>query len=165
MHNFNKITNNKLNFFNQLSESFTIQKTSQSKRSLNQDFDCGEYRIIYQLHYNAWSANSCPFSDSILKFRKRVKLYCEELSDINNGPLIVHCRSLSNIILRKNYMNSNFFISIKIISLSDGCGRTGTYLCLDANLQLVEEEGMIDIFNYTKLLRESRKGMIENVVN
>jgi protein tyrosine phosphatase len=56
-------------------------------------------------------------------------------------------------------------ILIQIFSLSDGCGRTGTYLCLDANLQLAEEEGMVDIFNYAKLLRESRKGMIENVVN
>ena len=50
------------------------------------------------------------------------------------------------------------------ICFSDGCGRSGTYICLDANLQLAEEEGVVDIFNYTKLLRESRKGMIENEV-
>ncbi|CAG2118694.1 unnamed protein product, partial [Medioppia subpectinata] len=107
-----------------------------SKRSGSLDSDSGEYRIIYQLHYHNWSANSCPFSDSILRFRKRVKLYCEELRDINTGPLIVHC--------------------------SDGCGRTGAYICLDANLQLAEEEGFVDVYNYTKLLRESRRGMIES---
>jgi hypothetical protein len=47
---------------------------------------------------------------------------------------------------------------------SDGCGRTGTCLCIDANLQLAEEEGLVDIFGYSKSLRESRNGMIENVV-
>ena len=54
-----------------------------------------------------WSANACPFSDSILRFRKRVKLYCEELIDINAGPLIVHCRS--QLLLITRYMNRRGF--------------------------------------------------------
>lgn len=53
------------------------------------------------------------------------------------GPLVVHC--------------------------STGCGRSGTYVCLDANLQLAEEEGVLDIFNYARALRRARVSMIEHL--
>ncbi|GFU37588.1 receptor-type tyrosine-protein phosphatase U [Trichonephila clavipes] len=46
---------------------------------------------------------------------------------------------------------------------SDGCGRTGAYICIDSNLDLVEEDGVYDVYGYTKSLRNARRGMIEDV--
>lgn len=111
--------------------------------------DDGEYRTIYQLQFLSWNVDSCPYSDSMLKFRRRVQIYeklCRNaeanLPDTSglfakSGPLLVHC--------------------------SNGCGRSGTYVGLDANLSLAEEEGVVDIFNYAKALRKARLEMIENV--
>lgn len=47
---------------------------------------------------------------------------------------------------------------------SDGGGRSGVYLAIDANLELAEEEDCFDVFGFLKKLRQSRKGLIENVV-
>lgn len=49
-------------------------------------------------------------------------------------------------------------------SSSDGCGRTGTYLCIDANLEFADEDNMFEVFGYTRKMRDARKGMIESVV-
>ncbi|GBO25923.1 hypothetical protein AVEN_179955-1, partial [Araneus ventricosus] len=45
----------------------------------------------------------------------------------------------------------------------DGCGRTGTYLCIEANLELAGEDFCYDVFGYAKKLRASRRGMIETL--
>ena len=50
-------------------------------------------------------------------------------------------------------------------SCSDGGGRSGVYLEVDANLELLEEDGLLDVFGYLKKLRNSRKGMVETLVN
>lgn len=47
---------------------------------------------------------------------------------------------------------------------SDGGGRSGVYLAIDANLELAEEEDCFDVFGFLKKLRQSRKGLIENEV-
>ncbi|XP_023215946.1 receptor-type tyrosine-protein phosphatase mu-like isoform X2 [Centruroides sculpturatus] len=94
-----------------------------------------EVRDITQLHYTNWPSHTCPFSSALLEFRRRVRIYMSYPP--NSGPTIVHC--------------------------SDGCGRTGTYLCIDANLELAEEDNVYDAFGYTKKLRQSRRGMVENV--
>lgn len=52
-------------------------------------------RIIYQLHYHNWSSHTCPFPNSLLQFRRRVRIYMNELiiDKIEKvGPTIVHCR-------------------------------------------------------------------------
>lgn len=51
-----------------------------------------------------------------------------------------------------------------IVSISDGGGRSGVYLAIDANMELAEEEDAFDVFGYMKKLRQSRKGLIENEV-
>lgn len=48
---------------------------------------------------------------------------------------------------------------------SDGGGRSGVYLAIDANMELAEEEDAFDVFGYMKKLRQSRKGLIENEVS
>lgn len=47
---------------------------------------------------------------------------------------------------------------------SDGGGRSGVYLAIDANMELAEEEDCFHVYGYLKKLRLSRKGLIENVV-
>lgn len=48
---------------------------------------------------------------------------------------------------------------------SDGCGRTGAYLCIDSNLEFCDEDNTFDVFGYTKKMRQSRKGMVEAMVS
>lgn len=38
------------------------------------------------------------------------------------------------------------------------------YLAIDANMELAEEEDAFDVFGYLKKLRQSRRGLIENLV-
>lgn len=105
-------------------------------------YDSEEYRIIYQLHFLSWQVNACPYSDAILKFRRRAKIYEKQLIEVHGdgmGPILVHC--------------------------SNGCGRSGTYVCLDSNLSLAEEESVVDVFNYARKLRKSRMSLIENLVS
>lgn len=54
------------------------------------------------------------------------------------GPMVVHC--------------------------NDGGGRSGVYLAIDANIELAEEEDKFDVYGYLKKLRQSRKGLVENLV-
>lgn len=137
------------------SQHSTSTRTKSQKKASFQNgeemFDEVEYeeeieeedvRVIYQLHYNNWSSHTCPFPNSILQFRRRVRIYMDEVIKAEGdrvGPTIVHC--------------------------SDGCGRTGAYLCVDANLELGEEDGLYDVFGYTKRLKHSRRGLIENIVS
>lgn len=55
---------------------------------------------------------------------------------------------------------------LRVISFySDGGGRSGVYLAIDANMELAEEEDCFHVFGFLKKLRQSRKGLIENVVS
>lgn len=97
-----------------------------------------EGRLVYQFQYYNWHIHACPFPNSLLQFRRRVRVYMEEMATENDkGPLIVHC--------------------------SDGCGRTGTYLGIDANLELAQEDNLYDVFGFVKKLRMARRGMVETV--
>lgn len=115
------------------------QLVDDDDESNNGDGDNSKFeRIIYQFHYNSWASHTCPFISSLLHFRRRVRICMDEMSKSGKtGPTIVHC--------------------------SDGCGRTGTYLAIDANLELGEEDNVYDVFNYTKMMRQSRKFLIENL--
>lgn len=53
---------------------------------------------------------------------------------------------------------------ILFVTQSDGGGRSGVYLAIDANMELAEEEDAFDVFGYLKKLRQSRRGLIENLV-
>lgn len=98
-----------------------------------------EERLILQFHYTEWYSHSCPFSNAVLEFRRRVRLVVGSIikDDDTKGPMLVHC--------------------------SDGGGRSGVYLSIDANLELAEEEECFNVFGYLKKLRQSRKGLVENV--
>ncbi|KAJ8880031.1 hypothetical protein PR048_020653, partial [Dryococelus australis] len=94
-------------------------------------------RKILQFHYTQWHSHTCPFSNAILEFRRRVRAVVGTVQSDLSGPMIVHC--------------------------NDGGGRSGVYLAIDANLELMEEEDAFDVFGYFKKLRQSRKGLIETL--
>uniref|UniRef100_A0A336K031 CSON011467 protein n=2 Tax=Culicoides sonorensis TaxID=179676 RepID=A0A336K031_CULSO len=90
-------------------------------------------RTIMQFHYTQWHSHSCPYSNAILEFRRRVRAVVGKTTK----PILVHC--------------------------NDGGGRSGVYLAIDANMELAEEEETFFLFGYLKRLKQSRKGLIENV--
>ncbi|BES90224.1 phosphatase [Nesidiocoris tenuis] len=101
-----------------------------------QNTDLEEERILLQFHYTEWACHTCPFPNAILEFRRRVRAVVGTRTK-QGGPIVVHC--------------------------NDGGGRSGVYLAIDANLELADEEDCFNIFGYFKMLRRSRKGMIENL--
>ena len=42
-------------------------------------------------------------------------------------------------------------------SSSDGAGRSGVYLAIDANIELSEEDGVFDVYGYLKKMRQQRR--------
>uniref|UniRef100_A0A182P4Y4 Protein-tyrosine-phosphatase n=1 Tax=Anopheles epiroticus TaxID=199890 RepID=A0A182P4Y4_9DIPT len=106
---------------------------------LNKDNVVAEERFLLQFHYTEWHSHTCPFSNAILEFRRRVRAVVGTIIKANSriGPMLVHC--------------------------NDGGGRSGVYLAIDANMELAEEEDSFHVFGYLKKLRQSRKGLIENV--
>ena len=50
-------------------------------------------------------------------------------------------------------------------SLSDGAGRSGVYIAIDANIELCEEDGVFDVFGYLKKSRGLRRGLVETQVS
>ncbi len=49
--------------------------------------------------------------------------------------------------------------------ISDGAGRSGVYLAIDANIELSEEDGVFDVFGYVKKMRQQRRGLVESLVS
>ncbi|XP_055381732.1 receptor-type tyrosine-protein phosphatase kappa [Condylostylus longicornis] len=97
-----------------------------------------EERLILQFHYTEWHSHTCPFSNAVLEFRRRIRAVVGTVIRTNSiGPILVHC--------------------------NDGGGRSGVFLAIDANLELAEEEDCFHIFGYFKKLRQSRKSLIDSI--
>ena len=47
---------------------------------------------------------------------------------------------------------------------SDGAGRSGVYIAIDANIELCEEDGVFDVYGYLKKIRGLRRGLVETLV-
>ena len=56
------------------------------------------------------------------------------------------------------------FKSLKLLVNSDGVGRTGTFICIHAQLERLKNEGVVDFFQFVKSARTQRPGVILNVV-
>ena len=48
---------------------------------------------------------------------------------------------------------------------SDGAGRSGVYLAIDANIELSEEDGVFDVYGYLTKMRQQRRGLVETLVS
>ena len=48
---------------------------------------------------------------------------------------------------------------------SDGVGRTGTFICIHAQLERLKNEGVVDFFQSIKSARIQRTGLVPDVVS
>ena len=48
---------------------------------------------------------------------------------------------------------------------SDGAGRSGVYLSIDANIELSEEDGVFDVYGFLTKMRQQRRGLVETLVS
>ena len=48
---------------------------------------------------------------------------------------------------------------------SDGAGRSGVYIAIDANIGLCGEDGVFDVYGYLKKMRGLRRGLVETLVS
>ena len=62
-----------------------------------------------------------------------------------------------------NY-NSPFDATI-LTYFSDGVGRTGTFICIHAQLERLKTEGVVDFFQFIKSVRMQRAGLVSNAVS
>lgn len=100
------------------------------------DPDVGQQtRVIKHFHFTDWELDSFPYISAFIELRRRVR----QFSDRNrcDAPIIVHC--------------------------SNGGGRSGAFLALDANLELLKKTGQIDVYEYGKILVNSRPHLIDSV--
>lgn len=53
-----------------------------------------EERFILQFHYTQWHSHTCPFSNALLEFRRRVRAVVGRRLATNPaaGPMVVHCK-------------------------------------------------------------------------
>ena len=55
--------------------------------------------------------------------------------------------------------------SLVLFSLSDGVSRTGTFICIHAQLERLKTEGVVDFFQSIKSARIQRAGLVPDVVS
>ncbi|XP_055337149.1 receptor-type tyrosine-protein phosphatase kappa-like isoform X2 [Paramacrobiotus metropolitanus] len=94
-----------------------------------------EERDIKHFQFLEWPMHRVPDTSHILEFRRRVLDYTAHHNNFD-GPIVVHC--------------------------CDGGSRTGVYLALDMNLDMLLCESQIDVFGCIRLLRQMRPYMVEN---
>lgn len=94
-----------------------------------------ETRIVKHFHFTEWELDSFPYISAFIELRRRVRQYMEK--NPVDAPIIVHC--------------------------SNGGGRSGAFLALDANLELMKKTGQLDVYEYAKTLVNSRPHLIDSV--
>uniref|UniRef100_A0AAR2M040 protein-tyrosine-phosphatase n=1 Tax=Pygocentrus nattereri TaxID=42514 RepID=A0AAR2M040_PYGNA len=89
-------------------------------------------RLVTQLHFTSWPDFGVPFSPiGMLKFLKKVK----HVNPSYGGPIVVHC--------------------------SAGVGRTGTFIVIDAMIDMKHEEQKVDVFGFVSRIRDQRSQLIQ----
>ncbi|XDV44114.1 hypothetical protein PO909_012451 [Leuciscus waleckii] len=89
-------------------------------------------RLVTQLHFTSWPDFGVPFSPiGMLKFLKKVK----QVNPSYAGPIVVHC--------------------------SAGVGRTGTFILIDAMIDMMYTEQKVDVSGFVSRIREQRSQLIQ----
>ncbi|KAM7006684.1 receptor-type tyrosine-protein phosphatase alpha isoform 1-T1 [Tautogolabrus adspersus] len=89
-------------------------------------------RLVTQFHFTSWPDFGVPFTPiGMLKFLKKVKNYNPQYA----GPIVVHC--------------------------SAGVGRTGTFIVIDAMLDMMMSERKVDVFGFVTRIRAQRCQMVQ----
>ncbi|XP_071952998.1 receptor-type tyrosine-protein phosphatase alpha-like isoform X2 [Antedon mediterranea] len=95
----------------------------------------GESRSVFQYHYVGWPPSSVPNSGTgLVDLIGKVHKYQESIH--STFPIVVHC--------------------------SGGAGRTGVFIALSIMLERVKAEGLIDVFQTVRTLRQQRPHMVQN---
>ncbi|KAI1236104.1 hypothetical protein IHE44_0001378 [Lamprotornis superbus] len=93
---------------------------------------CKAPRLVTQLHFTSWPDFGVPFTPiGMLKFLKKVKT----LNPAHAGPIVVHC--------------------------SAGVGRTGTFIVIDAIMDMMHAEHRVDVFDFVSRIRNQRPQMVQ----
>ncbi|XP_058554099.1 receptor-type tyrosine-protein phosphatase epsilon isoform X2 [Neofelis nebulosa] len=93
---------------------------------------CKAPRLVSQLHFTSWPDFGVPFTPiGMLKFLKKVKA----LNPAHAGPIVVHC--------------------------SAGVGRTGTFIVIDAMMDMMHAEHKVDVFDFVSRIRNQRPQMVQ----
>ncbi|ETE65823.1 Receptor-type tyrosine-protein phosphatase epsilon, partial [Ophiophagus hannah] len=93
---------------------------------------CKAPRLVTQLHFTSWPDFGVPFTPiGMLKFLKKVK----SLNPAHAGPIVVHC--------------------------SAGVGRTGTFIVIDAMIDMMHAEQKVDVFEFVARIRSQRPQMVQ----
>lgn len=93
---------------------------------------CKAPRLVSQLHFTSWPDFGVPFTPiGMLKFLKKVKT----LNPVHAGPIVVHC--------------------------SAGVGRTGTFIVIDAMVDMMHAEQKVDVFEFVSRIRNQRPQMVQ----
>ncbi|KAM8781515.1 receptor-type tyrosine-protein phosphatase epsilon isoform 2-T2 [Rhynchonycteris naso] len=93
---------------------------------------CKAPRLVSQLHFTSWPDFGVPFTPiGMLKFLKKVKT----LNLAHSGPIVVHC--------------------------SAGVGRTGTFIVIDAMMDMMHAEQKVDVFEFVARIRSQRPQMVQ----
>uniref|UniRef100_A0A3Q0R335 Receptor-type tyrosine-protein phosphatase alpha n=1 Tax=Amphilophus citrinellus TaxID=61819 RepID=A0A3Q0R335_AMPCI len=103
------------------------------KFCIQQSIVCSKpQRLITQFHFTSWPDFGVPFTPiGMLKFLKKVKAYNPQYA----GPIVVHC--------------------------SAGVGRTGTFIVIDAMLDMMIAERKVDVFGFVTRIRAQRCQMVQ----
>uniref|UniRef100_A0A7N8X896 Receptor-type tyrosine-protein phosphatase alpha n=1 Tax=Mastacembelus armatus TaxID=205130 RepID=A0A7N8X896_9TELE len=89
-------------------------------------------RLVTQFHFTSWPDFGVPFTPiGMLKFLKKVKTCNPQYA----GPIVVHC--------------------------SAGVGRTGTFIVIDAMLDMMLAERKVDVFGFVTRIRAQRCQMVQ----
>eukprot|EP00794_Sanderia_malayensis_P017289 gene17289-19017_t len=95
-------------------------------------------RTCKHIHYTAWPDRDLPiFPTTLLSLRRRLRQLFP-YDSLNSKPIMIHC--------------------------STGVGRTGIFIAIDTLIQLIREQGKVDVFNYVNLLMMQRFSMVQNEV-
>uniref|UniRef100_A0A8C0PDU9 Receptor-type tyrosine-protein phosphatase alpha n=1 Tax=Canis lupus familiaris TaxID=9615 RepID=A0A8C0PDU9_CANLF len=89
-------------------------------------------RLITQFHFTSWPDFGVPFTPiGMLKFLKKVKACNPQFA----GAIVVHC--------------------------SAGVGRTGTFVVIDAMLDMMHTERKVDVYGFVSRIRAQRCQMVQ----
>ncbi|XP_008319238.1 receptor-type tyrosine-protein phosphatase alpha isoform X2 [Cynoglossus semilaevis] len=89
-------------------------------------------RLVTQFHFTSWPDFGVPFTPiGMLKFLKKVKTFNPQYA----GPIVVHC--------------------------SAGVGRTGTFIVIDAMVDMMLAERKVDVFGFVTRIRAQRCQMVQ----
>uniref|UniRef100_A0A6I8SJW9 Receptor-type tyrosine-protein phosphatase alpha n=2 Tax=Xenopus tropicalis TaxID=8364 RepID=A0A6I8SJW9_XENTR len=89
-------------------------------------------RLVTQFHFTSWPDFGVPFTPiGMLKFLKKVKTCNPQYA----GAIVVHC--------------------------SAGVGRTGTFIVIDAMLDMMNSEKKVDVYGFVSRIRAQRCQMVQ----